>query len=80
MANDIQCSACAYYDKIRGPNNKDIKKGWCQKRSLYPHAEGPGQVFPPGVPRVAHGELAKPFIVRGGQVVDACPYVRPTTA
>jgi len=55
-----------------GPKEKDTKKGWCEKRSKYPHSEGPGQVFPPNVARVAHGELAKPFIVKKEQVVPSC--------
>jgi hypothetical protein len=62
-----------------GPKEKDTKKGWCTKRSKYPHREGPGQVFPPNVTRVAHGQLAEPFIVRVDQVVGMCPFARATT-
>lgn len=76
MANEIKCVACHYYDPMLGSNGKDTKKGWCVKRSKYPHKEGPGQVFPPNVERVAAGELAKPFLVRGGSVIEACPFVR----
>lgn len=46
--------------------------GWCTHRSVYPTQEGPGQKFPEGVRRAEAGELAKPYIVKKGQVVLHC--------
>jgi hypothetical protein len=76
--NDTPCGRCAFYDPLLGSGGKDTEMGWCAKRSVYPFQEGPGQVFPLGVERVASKALAKPFIVKKGQVVSACPFVRPT--
>lgn len=78
MANELECGKCLFYDPMLGPKEKDTKKGWCVKRSKYPHQEGPGQVFPPDAERVAQGQLAKPFIVRKAQVITICPFARPS--
>jgi hypothetical protein len=75
--NETPCGRCSFYDPLIGSSGKDTGMGWCAKRSAYPAKEGPGQVFPPGVERVT-GPLAKPFIVKKGQVLSSCPFVRPT--
>lgn len=77
MSNTIPCGKCKFYDAILRGAEKETKRGWCMKRSKYPFREGPGQVFPEGVERVAAGQLAEPFIVRGKQVLPGCPYVAP---
>lgn len=68
--NDKPCKDCVNYDPINTVKNG--KRGWCAKKSVYPHKEGPGQVFPRGVARVAAGELAKPFIVKGAGIQENC--------
>lgn len=78
MSNTLPCGKCAHYDPLLGSNEKDTGMGWCAKRSVYPHKEGPGQVFPPGVARVAFGELARPFITKKGDVVAPCEHARPS--
>jgi hypothetical protein len=75
--NTKTCDSCNHYDPIlRGLHtggHRETSAAWCAKRSVYPMKEGPGQVFPEGVDRVANrGDLAKPFIVRKGQVETAC--------
>jgi hypothetical protein len=77
--NQTPCGRCCFYDPLIGSNAKDTKMGWCVKRSVYPFQEGPGQVFPPGVARVAESELARPFIVKKDQIVGPCQFVQPTT-
>jgi len=80
MSNDLPCGKCAHYDPILGPKEKETKRGWCAKKSVYPTIEGPGQVFPKGVQRQAKAtDMAKPVIVRKVQVVPACPYVKPAS-
>jgi hypothetical protein len=76
--NETPCGRCHFYDPLLGSDWKDTGMGWCAKRSVYPFQEGPGQVFPPGAERVPAGELAKPFIVKKGQIVAPCQFVRPT--
>jgi len=76
--NTIPCGRCAYYDPLVGPRGKDTKRGWCAKKSKYRAKEGPGQLFPPGVDRVAAGELAKPVIVKKLVVIGPCPFAKAT--
>jgi len=78
MDNSIRCNQCRFYDIILGSYEKATKRGWCAKRSKYPAQEGPGQVFPPDVERVAVGQLAEPFVVRGGSIISACPFATPS--
>ena len=78
MSNTLPCGKCAHYDPLLGSNEKDTGMGWCAKRSQYPYKEGPGQVFPAGVSRVAFGELARPFITKKGDVVVSCEHTRPS--
>lgn len=71
--NALECGNCAHYDPILGPKGKNIKKGWCIKRSKYPYRDGPGQLFPANAVRVDSAtKLAEPYIVREKQVVEAC--------
>lgn len=71
--NNHKCDQCEHFDPVlRG--TKNTPWGWCAKRSEYAATEGPGQVFPLNVKRVAIGELAKPFMVRRGQVVENCTF------
>ena len=73
--NNKPCGECLYFDVIiRG--KKETKSGWCSKKSKYPAKEGPGQVFPDGVERVAEGELAQPVIVSKTGVVAQCTLYR----
>ena len=74
--NGLPCGNCKLFDPILGPGEKATRRGMCIPRSTYPTYEGPGQVFPPGVPRAPVGELAKPFIVKRDQVVGPCEYAR----
>ena len=78
MSTTLPCGKCAHYDPLLGPNEKDTGMGWCAKRSVYPHKEGPGQVFPADVKRVSFGELAQPFITHKGDVVATCEHARPS--
>jgi len=71
--NDKNCSSCSNYAVISiGDGQKKARHGWCVPRSKYPAKEQPGQIFPPGAKRVAVGELAKPFIVVGDDVMPNC--------
>lgn len=79
MSNTVPCGQCVHYDPLLGSNEKDTGMGWCAKRSLYPHKEGPGQVFPPDVQRVAFGALARPFITKKKSVISPCEHARATT-
>lgn len=77
--NDKPCKDCENFDVIiRG--KKETAHGWCAKKSKYPHMEGPGQVFPAGVQRVAKGEMALPVIVRANSVESRCTMYRPKRA
>jgi hypothetical protein len=80
--NDIPCGQCKKFDPILNPEDvkRKPRRGMCIPRSKYPHQEGPGQVFPPGVERVGPGELAQPFIVRRDQIVGPCEFARRTNA
>lgn len=75
--NKLECGKCKEYDPIIGPNEKRTRRGMCVPRSKYPYQEGPGQIFPPGVKRVARGELSEPFIVREKQVISQCTHAKP---
>ena len=71
--NKLKCKDCRHYDVIRSGKTKTPQHGWCAVRSIYPHKEAVGQVFPPGVKRRESPEmLAKPEIVRGDAVVARC--------
>ena len=75
--NDQPCETCNHFDPILRGNpaggHKETNSAWCSKRSVYPFKEGPGQVFPDGVARVESGAtLAKPFIVKKGQIESTC--------
>ena len=74
--NEVPCGKCGNYDPCLGPGEKHIGRGWCIPRSKYPAQEGPGQVFPPGVTRVAAGQLAEPFLVDEEQVIAVCETAR----
>ena len=78
MPTDFPCGECMHYDPILGPGEKETKRGWCIKRSLYPAVEGPGQMFPPNVSRVTVGKLAKPYIVKKLNTITACELSRKT--
>lgn len=76
MYNDKPCGECKHYDPImkgdpRG-GHKETSRGWCSKKSKYPHTEGPGQKFPAGAVRVGEGELAQPKIIQSAEVVSNC--------
>lgn len=75
--NTIKCGNCKLFDPILGPHEKPKRHGQCIPRSKYPAVEGPGQVFPAGVARVAVGQRAEPFVVRREQLVEACEYAQP---
>lgn len=77
--NDKPCDTCQSFDAImRGVPGKgglrETNWAWCAKLSKYPAKEGPGQMFPPGVTRVAEGVLPSPVIVKKGQVVTNCQF------
>ena len=74
--NTLECGKCESYDPCLGPGERHIGRGWCVPRSEYPHQEEAGQVFPPGVSRVAEGELAKPVLVEENEIVETCDQVR----
>ena len=77
---DKPCNTCQNYDPIiRG--TKEGRHGRCAVKSTYPAHEQKGQVFPPGVARAEPGELAKPVIVVGTEVMKACGVyrIKPTT-
>lgn len=74
--NELPCGKCQHYDPVLGPGEKHIGRGWCIKKSKYPAVEGPGQVFPPNAARVAHGQLAEPYLVEQDQVIPPCPDAR----
>lgn len=71
MTNQHSCGMCEHFDVVLNGTRK-TSWGWCAKKSVYPHLEGPGQVFPAGVARVLPGELAKPHMVRAEEVVPLC--------
>lgn len=72
---DKPCNTCQFYDPIiRG--SKEGRHGRCAAQSSYPAVEQKGQVFPPGVARAAPGELAKPVIVVGDEVITGCNLFR----
>ncbi len=78
MANK-PCNDCQNYDVIlRG--KEPTRRGWCAAKSEYPAKEQKGQVFPAGVTRVNEGELAKPVIVVGSEVIPACALFRAKPA
>jgi hypothetical protein len=71
------CATCYHFDRIVfGDGTRKPRHGWCAAKSIYPHAEQQGQVFPPGVKRAASGALASPVIVAADEAVPNCPYYR----
>lgn len=77
MANTLPCSGCKHYDPIL-KGMKPTPRGWCVKKSLYPHRDSPGQQTPEGAQRVGPDELlAKPYIVEGKGVQKACTTYTP---
>jgi len=71
------CDTCASFDPVlRGFNrggHKETAWGWCAKKSVYPIAEEPGQMFPPGVTRMSEATgPSQPYIVKRGQIVAHC--------
>ena len=71
--NGKPCNTCENYAVISiGDGQKKAARGWCVPKSVYPAQEQPGQVFPPGVKRAPVGELAKPHIVVGVEIVPHC--------
>jgi len=72
---DFPCRDCVYFDQqhklVRGAPTP-VWFGHCAKRSVYPHKELEGQVFPVGVKRSKHGELASMKIVRPDEVQHGC--------
>jgi hypothetical protein len=75
--NTVKCKECKNYDVIRSGQTKTPRHGWCSVKSVYPFQEGPGQVFPEGVKRVAEATMpAKPEIVMGDNVIGSCTQVR----
>jgi hypothetical protein len=76
---DKPCKDCQNYDPIiRGA--KEGRHGRCAVQSVYPAAEQKGQIFPPGVARAEPGELAKPAIVVGSEIVRGCLQFRAKPA
>ena len=76
--NDLPCGKCDNFDPILGSGRKKTAHGWCAKKSVYHHAEEPGQVFPAGVKRAAPGALAQPYIVTWENVETVCPDAKET--
>lgn len=75
--NDKPCNLCVNYDPIGiGDGKRKTTRGWCAVKSQYPAVEPPERTFPPGVRRVAPGELAKPTIVVGRETVASCAQFR----
>lgn len=71
--NTLLCGQCAHFDPILARGGKTTRRGWCVKRSIYPHSPGPGQVFPTGAVRATDvSALAEPFIVKLDSVVESC--------
>jgi hypothetical protein len=74
---DKPCDTCKNYDPITVQNGQNVgRHGRCAAQSTYPAVEQQGQKFPPGVKRVAPGQLAKPVIVTGTETVSACSLYR----
>jgi len=77
VMNTKPCSSCFYFDRIIfGDGTRKPRHGWCAIKSIYPHKEQEGQVFPAGVKRAAPGALASPVIVTIDEVVPHCPSYR----
>ena len=73
MANAIKCRDCKNYDPI----GSGVLRGRCVPRSTYPAKENPGQEFPQGAVRAAHGEPANVEVVVGNGVIPGCVLVDP---
>ena len=74
--NQRPCKDCLHYDAIVRGDNRPTQRGWCADKSEYPAVEPDGKLSPDGVRRVAPGELARPFIVVGTEVVSHCTAFR----
>lgn len=66
------CNTCMNYDPIIRGKGKLGKHGRCIPQSVYPAVEQRGQAFPEGCQRAESGELARPHIVTGAEVVPSC--------
>lgn len=72
---DFPCRDCIHFDQQHKNVNGAPVPVWfghCARRSLYPAQELEGQVFPVGVRRAKHGELAKMVIVEPDEVRASC--------
>jgi hypothetical protein len=74
--NSLPCKQCVHFDQKYKGSPDGIPRpawyGWCAVRSVYPHQELEGQVFPSEVKRAAHGQVPKPFVVKADGVVGFC--------
>ena len=76
--NDKPCGACKHFDRIVfGDGTRKPRHGWCAVKSIYPHKEQHGQIFPARVTRAAQGALASPHIVQADEVVINCNRFNP---
>lgn len=69
---DKACNTCKNYDPIIRGKDTVGRHGRCAAKSTYPAVEQQGQEFPDGVKRAADGELAKPVIVAGTDIIASC--------
>lgn len=81
--NTQPCGKCVFYDPIMKNTGRGRQiasnSAWCAKRSVYPHTEKDGQVFPDGVRRAESTQhAALPVIVHPNQVVSSCPHFQAT--
>jgi hypothetical protein len=77
MSNTTPCKGCAHWDEQKkfekgAPASFAVPYGWCAKKSVYPTKDQDNQQAPDGAARAPFGELAKPVIVYGDQVVVEC--------
>lgn len=83
MLNTNKCGGCQNYDPVMRGTNRGVREtdwAWCAKHSVYPHKEGPGQLFPVGIKRLSEADAAKPArpkIVRKDVIVCNCTHFQP---
>ncbi len=76
--NEQPCVKCSNFDRIVfGDGTRKARHGWCAVKSIYPHKEQQGQVFPRNVVRAEEGALASPVIVQADEVVANCVRFSP---
>jgi len=76
--NEHPCVKCSHFDRIIfGDGTRKPRHGWCAVKSVYPHKEQQGQIFPSHVTRAAPGALASPYIVQADEVVPNCARFSP---